>query len=440
MILYHRFMTAIFSLLVSQPSNEGASVKNSPLPQGSSLIQMKIPSNGLLALTVILLSIGLIACTPNLGASTTGWNPAVASDGFVYVGSTDGEVEALVDSGLEGVRSRWTYSGVGETIQGVYTTPVVGTELLYVSAIDGFLYALEKETGTLGSTGWRRPQGEREGMRPLVSGPALDEALGIVVVGSEDHNLYAYDAGTGEELWQFTTGDKIWSTPVINQGTVYFGSHDKKVYAIDLVTGEKKWEKETGGAVVARPLVSSGMVIVGSFDRKLYAWNAENGEEAWSQPFEASNWFWAGAVANNSTIFAPSMDGNVYALDRNGNLLWEHQMGSPIVSTPVLVPRGLVVASREGKISLLNTTAGDLGLEREISFHSIDPPAEVKAPLFALPVDDTDLSQAGIQASGDDQRESVYVGAQDGTVRRIQLRSGQNQVWCFDTGEDPVCN
>jgi hypothetical protein len=55
-------------------------------------------------------------------------------------------------------------------------------------------------------------------------------------------------------------------------------------------------------------------------------------------------------------------------------------------------------------------------------------------------VDDTDLSQAGIQASGDDQRESVYVGAQDGTVRRIQLRSGQNQVWCFDTEEDAVCN
>ncbi|HZA22835.1 MAG TPA: PQQ-binding-like beta-propeller repeat protein [Dehalococcoidia bacterium] len=388
---------------------------------------------------VVLLSISLIACTPNLGASTTGWNPPVASEGVVYVGSTDGEVEALVDSGLEGVRSKWTYSGVGDSIKGVYNTPVVGTELLYVSAVDGFLYALNKETGTLGDSGWRRPQGEREGMRPLVTGPALDESLGIVVVGSEDHNLYAYDARTGEDLWQFTAGDKIWSTPTINQGTVYFGSHDKKVYAVDLVTGEKKWEKETGGAVVARPLVWNGMVIVGSFDRKLYAWDAENGEEAWSQPFEAGNWYWAGAVANNSTIFAPSMDGNVYALDRNGNLLWEHPMGSPIVSTPVLVPRGLVVASREGKISLLNTTAEDLGLEQEISALFIER-AEVRAPLFTPPVGDPALSQAGIQASGDSQRESVYVGAKDGTVHRIEIKRGQNEIWCFDTEEDAVCN
>jgi outer membrane protein assembly factor BamB len=417
----------------------GASVENSHLLQGYSLIQMKVPSRGFLALIVILLGIGLIACTPNLGSDTRGWVPAVASDGVVYVGTADGEVKALVDSGLQGVRSKWTYSGVDDPIRGVYNTPVVGPELLYVSAIDGFLYALEKETGTLGDTGWRRPQSERQGMRPLISGPALDESLGIVVVGSEDHNLYAYDARTGDELWQFTAGDKIWSTPVINQGTVYFGSHDKKVYAIDLVTGDKKWEKETGAAVVARPLVWRGMVILGSFDRKLYAWDAETGEEVWPQPFEAGNWFWAGAVANNSTIFAPSMDGNVYALDGNGNLLWEHQMGSPIVSTPVLVPRGLVVASRNGKISLLNTTAGDLGLEREISALFIDR-AEVKAPLFALPVDDTTPSQGGIQGSNDNQRESVYVGAQDGTVRRIQVRSGQNQVWCFNTEEDAVCN
>jgi outer membrane protein assembly factor BamB len=276
-------------------------------------------------------------------------------------------------------------------------------------------------------------------MRPLVSGPALDESLGIVLVGSDDHTLYAYDSQTGAERWQFTAGDKIWSTPVIDQGTVYFGSHDKKVYALDLMSGEELWEKETGGAVVARPLVWQDMVIVGSFDRKLYAWDAESGDEVWSQPFEAGNWFWAGAVANNSTIFAPSMDGNVYALDRNGTLLWKHEIGSPVVSTPVLVPRGLVVASRKGKISLLNTTAGELGLGREISALSIDP-AEVKAPLFTPSVDDATLSQAGIQDNSDDQRESVYVGAQDGTVRRIEVKSGQNQIWCYDTEEDAVCN
>jgi outer membrane protein assembly factor BamB len=363
----------------------------------------------------------------------------VASEGIVYVGTTDGKVKALVDSGRSGERSKWTYPEADDSILGTYNTPVVGTELVYVSGIDGFLYALEKESGTLGDTGWRRPLSDRPGMRPLVTGPALDESLGIVVVGSDDHTLYAYDSKTGSERWQFTAGDKIWSTPVIDQGAVYFGSHDKKVYALDLMSGEELWEKETGGAVVARPLVWRDMVIVGSFDRKLYAWDAKSGDEVWPQPFEAGNWFWAGAVANSSTIFAPSMDGNVYALDRNGSLLWKHDMGSPVVSTPVLVPRGLVVASRKGKINMLSTTAGDLGLDREISALSIDP-AEVKAPLFTPPVDEAALSQVGIQDNIDDQRESVYVGAQDGTVRRIEVKSGQDQVWCYDTEEDAVCN
>lgn len=440
-ILYHKFIIAIFSFFVSQTSSKGAKTEISLLARRAFPIRVKVPSRGLLGLIIILSCIALVGCRPKLGASTTGWEPVVASDGIVYVGTTGGEVKALTDSGSAGVTLKWTYPAEsGNSIQGMYNPPVVGSELVYVGGIDGFLYALEKDTGTLGNTGWRRPLSEKQGMKPLVSGPALDESMGIVVVGSEDHTLYAYDSKTGAERWQFTAGDKIWSTPVIDQGTVYFGSHDKKVYALDLTSGDEVWEKELGGAVVARPLVWRNMVIVGAFDRKLYALDIENGDEVWSQPFEAGNWFWAGAVANNSTIFAPSVDGNVYALDGKGNLLWQFQMGAPVVSTPVLVPRGLVVASQKGKVSLLNTSAGDLGLDREIWSYSISPPSEVKAPLFTIAVDETTLSQTGIQASGDDQRESVFFGAQDGTVRRVQLKSGQTQVWCYDTKADGPCS
>ena len=53
---------------------------------------------------------------------------------------------------------------------------------------------------------------------------------------------------------------------------------------------------------------------------------------------------------------------------------------------------------------------------------------------------ENNLSQSGIQSTGDDQRESVFVGAKDGTVRRIQIKSGQTLVWCFDMGEGDACN
>jgi outer membrane protein assembly factor BamB len=152
-------------------------------------------------------------------------------------------------------------------------------------------------------------------------------------------------------------------------------------------------------------------LVVGSFDRRLYGINVKDGTQRWE--FQAKNWFWAGAVTDGKTIFASSMDGNVYALDGDGNLRWTHALGSPVVATPALVSRGLVVATRNGKVSVLDTSPADLGAARELSSRFIRG-AVITAPLAA---------------SGD----SVYLGAQDGTVRRIQIRDTQIQVWCFST-------
>jgi len=93
-------------------------------------------------------------------------------------------------------------------------------------------------------------------------------------------------------------------------------------------------------------------------------------------------------------------------------------VGSAIVSSPVLVPRGLVVAAKEGKLILLDTAAADLGVQRELSNLTLGD-AEIKAPLFA-------------------EGDSVYVGSQDNAVRRIEIKGGQVIMWCRDT-EDVQC-
>ncbi len=432
-------MTAILSLFVHSSPTPKLLAHNrnelSPPPKARCLFA------GWLYFSAILLALtALVACTPNLGSSTRGWSPAVAGEGMVYVATQQGQLKALTDGGFGDVRVRWTSAGSEEQIIGVYNTPAVGRELLYVSGIDGIVYALNKQSGSLSDGGWVRPlRQEDDETTSLVGSPALDENLGLVVVGSEDGNLYGLDSRNGSERWRFVAEDKIWSTPVIANGLVYFGSHDHNVYAVDANTGVEKWRTSTGGTVLAQPLVSRGQVLIGSFDRKLYALDANDGTVQWT--FDgASNWYWAGAVASHSAIFVASMDGTVYGLDRVGNLLWEHDVGSAVVSTPALLPTGLVVASRNGKISLLRTDPGELGPAREISTLSVDP-AEIRAPLFALPVvDEASLSQAGIQDGRDDQRESVYVGAQDGTVRRIQVKTAQILVWCYDTEEDEPCS
>ena len=134
----------------------------------------------------------------------------------------------------------------------------------------------------------------------------------------------------------------------MQDGVAYFGSQDHSVYAVTLNDGKQHWRFETGGVVAGKPLVFDGKVVAGSFDKTLYALSLDDGIKQWS--IQGENWFWAGAVTDGRTIFAPNMDGNIYALDRSGNLLWKHDVGSAIVSTPVLVPNGLVVAAIDGNL------------------------------------------------------------------------------------------
>jgi len=74
-------------------------------------------------------------------------------------------------------------------------------------------------------------------------------------------------------LWEFETGDGVYSSPAIgSDGTVYVGSADKKLYAINGKSGVKLWEFKTGGDVYSSPAIGSdGTVYVGSRDKRLYA-------------------------------------------------------------------------------------------------------------------------------------------------------------------------
>ncbi len=370
-----------------------------------------------------LLSLTLLSCTRNVGGVSSGWNAPVSANGVVYVGTKDGQVQALIDNGFEGVRPSWSFpqSEGGEDLEGVYASPLVVGGLLYVAAENGFVYALDVENGSISDRGWRRPLGQLQSAEPLVSGPAYDPINELVLITSEDGNLYGYIADTGETLWDqpFSTGDKIWSTPVVSNAVAYFGSHDHHVYAVNLSTGEKIWDYQTEGVVAGKPLLFNGMVIAGSFDKNLYALDADLGTLLWT--FEGENWFWAGAVSNGETIFAPNMDGHIYALDRNGILQWKYQAGDSIVSPPVLVPRGLVVAARDGRLILLDVSnsAGRTTAQRELSSQTLGD-AEIKAPIVAV-------------------GESVYVGSEDGSVRRVEIKGGQVQMWCWHH-ENTQCN
>lgn len=440
------------------------------------------------AALVVVMSLGLAACTPNLGGDNVGWAPVgvTFSDvpgepNRVYLASQMGsdlddlgsllgldlgdderrvKIRALEDFGSGTPRVAWTYPplGTGTGLEGVFGPPAVSVELglVFFGAVDGHIYAITADAGE-DQGGWKRAvrNDPAQDPQPIIGSPVLAQLISteagpstIVLVASEDGNLYAFAAATGEELpWSpFRTEAKIWSTPTVQNGIAYFGSQDQNVYAVDLRDGSELWRYRTGGAIVASPLLFQGKLYVGSFDRKLYALDADDGELEWE--FESQNWFWSRPVTDGVTIFAPSMDGFVYALDPDNpptgeakRALWRHNMESPVVSTPVLVPLGLVVAAVDGRMRLLSTSPSDLVDGEVISNLPSLESGEIKAPLVsgAPPDPNVGTEPSGLAVI---QRHSVFVGGDNGIVRRISVTEGQDKesIWCFDSSVHRQCN
>jgi len=164
-------------------------------------------------------------------------------------------------------------------------------------------YEFVLSPATVGNLGvrWQYTTGDRVYSSPTV-------ANGVVYVGSNDNNVYALNASTGALRWQYTAGAATPSSPAVAKGVVYAGSYDNNVYALNASTGALLWRYTTFGAVFSSPAVANGVVYVGSYDANVYALNASTGALLWrhttrggirSSPAVANGVVYIGSDDNN---------------------------------------------------------------------------------------------------------------------------------------------
>ncbi len=342
----------------------------------------------------------------------------VTYDEVVYVGSRDGRILALDGSSGD---TLWAFELRGEEERrAIYGTPALHEGALYVGGYDGALYVLT--TG-----GQDLDELEVGAGDPIVGSPVI--ADDVVLVGSSDGHLYAYDivregsAVTLVERWKVRTGGKVWSTPSVADGIVYFGSLDRKLYAVNLSDGSPAWPQpfEARGAMVARPAVEGGLVYVGAFDSVFYAVDAATGAEA-ARFDGAAGWFWAGAVVSGGVVFAPSLDGSLYALSADGlRPAWSEPMrtGGPIVGSPAIVGDRVTVPSLDNKVATVHSVrVSDGGASERCSFGSKNS-TQIKASLTV-------------------QSGNVYVAATDRSIRKLEMdaRGDPHEDWVRFTDQD----
>lgn len=336
----------------------------------------------------IILIVGIIA-----GCSSApvyrGWSGIAIDGNNLYIGSLNSKLVGLDATNRNklfndiplAVASSGSFfsscSGSSSSSQYIYGTPVVADGMIFVTTYSGKVYAYDSAKAI---EQWNYPANMF--MAAIVGGAAY--ADGKLYFGTNDGKVYAINASSGEqqtptEAWNapFVTGDKIWSTPVVSGDTLYVGSFDKSLYAINTTDGTEKWHYQTEGAIINTPVIKDGVVYFGSFDRYFYAVNATNGQLIWKFNEPAGKWFWANPVIAGNTIYAPNIDGKVYAFSiETGTMNKIDISTSPISSSPVLVGTKIFLAAEDGKLWALNT-------ENNTSTMVINYASKIYAPLAA---------------------------------------------------------
>jgi outer membrane protein assembly factor BamB len=238
-----------------------------------------------------------------------------------------------------------------------------------------------------------------------------------IVIGSDDHSLYAFNAADGSKKWSYETGAWVSSSPAVSSdgATVFVGSSDDKLYAINTADGTKKWEFLTGDNVSTTPTLSSdgATVFVGSDDDKFYAFNTADGSKKW-EFLTGGNVASSPALSSDDAIvFVGSRDKKLYAIyTANGNKKWEFVTGSRVDSSPVLSSDGatVFVGSGDKKLYAINTADGSKKWEFLTG-----------GQVQSTPVLNSD-------------ENIVFVGSQDKKLYAINTGDGTKK-WEFETGD-----
>ena len=271
-------------------------------------------------------------------------------------------------------------------LEAIYTTPQIIGDTVYLGGYSGDVYALRLDDGM---KKWSFDTDDN-----IIAGLAVSETT--VYVGTDDGLLYALDLETGLEEDNpnnpFDAGAGIWGRPLLVEDVIYVASVNGKLYALDAETLDPIWDApfEAERGLISDPVLADGTILVGGFDRTLHAVDAASGEERrWS--FKADDWFWGKPLVLDGTVYAPNLDGNLYALSlETGAERWSFEAEEPLRSVPILTDDALVIVDRKGNVYGLDpengnriwSRTGEDGIEKTVLSNPITDPSALEVEVF----------------------------------------------------------
>ncbi len=286
----------------------------------------------------------------------------VVSGNAIYLGNTQGQTLALAQDG----KKLWGHAL--SSTSGIYQRPVVLNGVMYFAAHSDGLYAVQN-----GAIVWAHNaafEGTFIFTRLLIADGKL-----FVNSASEGAFVSAYDVATGKALLQLepSTSTIATSGVAVSGNLVYAGAEDGFLYALDMTNPKagQVWSAKVGAAandamggvatyyVNSSIVIDNGTVYAASLDNNIYAFDATTGVERWV--YNGSGAFSTHApVIADGVLYAVSQDRVLHAVDAGtGALRWKN--ASSNASSPALVDNGVVyVGSHQRAIHALDAATGAL--------------------------------------------------------------------------------
>ena len=314
-----------------------------------------LTTSALLAAAVL-----VTGCTGEISPAR-GWaQPVPGPDGVLLVQSAPGRLTAakpdggrVADYQIQGPPIA-TFFGLREG-QGsptpMYATPLVDGNAAYLVSYDGRVVRLKVDGGSV-SEQWVTDLHEKVVATPLLRGDRL-------YVSAENGRREVLNTANGARVSSTRPTDgRIWGAPALQQSRIFIGTMDSsELIAVNADTGNFEWRQDSVGAAAADLVVDGDLLVVPSFDRSIHALETAGGTERWR--FTGDGWFVGRPLVTQQVIYAATMRGSVYALDREGKMLWRYQRADlEFRAAPVLAGNTLVLADRDGTFVGLDAATG----------------------------------------------------------------------------------
>ena len=303
----------------------------------------------------------------------------------------------------------WVFKA-GDMIE---STAAIVDDVVYVGASDGFLYAINAQTG---KSTWKY-----QTTAPIKSSPSIYN--GIIYFGDEDGIFHAVDIATRKKKWQYTTEGEIISSANFAGDRVLFGSYDGFLYCINLKNGDLIWKFETEGYIHGTPAIFGNFVIVTGCDSYLRVINIDDGSETQQVNLGAYVGASPAILDSNSQTkaevraYCGTYGNEVLGVNlTSGEIAWRYE--HPVRKLPFFasaaVTKNLVIIGGRDKM-----------------VHALSP--EKGEPQW------TYTAKSRIESSPVIVGKRVFFGTTRGVFIALDITNGE-QVWKFETGSSIVAS